>query len=214
LLEAARIGDAARVRELLGARPRLLAARDPMGNTALILAVNGGHQALADILFGAGVEPGFHEAAAIGDTPRMQADLEANPGLLDSYSPEGFPALALAAHFGQLASLQLLLDRGADIDRVARHPLKVTPLHAALFGRQTDAALALITRGADVSQARGGDGPRSGWTALHYAANLGMTALIQPLLERGADPSLRDVEGRTPLDVATAASRRALATTR
>jgi RNA polymerase sigma factor (sigma-70 family) len=213
LLAAARIGDAARVGELLRAHPRLLVARDPMGNTALILAVNGGHRALADILFEAGVEPGFHEAAAIGDTTRMQANLEVNPGQLDSCSPEGFPALALAAHFGQLASLQFLLDRGADIDRVARHPLKVTPLQAALFGRQTDAALALITRGADVNLARGGDGPRSGWTALHYAAGLGMTALIQPLLDRGADPSLRDVEGRTPLDVATAASRHALATT-
>ena len=144
LLAAARIGDAARVRELLRANPRLLVARDPMGNTALILAVNGDHQALADILFD----------SARARFPRSRRDrrhaahagrARGHPGLLDSYSPEGFPALALAAHFGQLAGLQFLLDRGADLDRVARHPLKVTPLHAAMFGRRIEAALVLIT---------------------------------------------------------------------
>jgi RNA polymerase sigma factor (sigma-70 family) len=213
LLEAARLGDTDRVTELLRADPRLLVARDPMGNTALILAVNGGHQALADILFEAGVAPGFHEAAAIGDTSRLRTHLDANPGLLDAHSPEGFPALALAAHFGQIASVQLLLDRGADINRVARHPLQVTPLHAALFGRQIDAAMVLIARGADVNLARGGGGRRAGWTALHYAAGMGMTSLIQPLLDRGANPSCRDADGQTPLDVAAEASRAALAKT-
>jgi hypothetical protein len=48
--ETARRGDTDRVTELLRADPRLLVARDPMGNTALILAVNGGHHARADIL--------------------------------------------------------------------------------------------------------------------------------------------------------------------
>ena len=211
LLAAARAGDAARVTELLRADPKLLVARDPMGNTALVLAVNGGHQALADILFAAGVAPGFHEAAAIGDVPRIQTDLEANPALLDSYSPEGFPALSLAAHFGQLASVNFLMDRGADIDRVARHPLEVTPLHAALFGGQIDTALALVANGADVNLARRGDGRRAGWTALHYAAGLGLSSLIQPLLDRGADVSCRDAAGRTPIEVAKEASQHAIA---
>jgi RNA polymerase sigma factor (sigma-70 family) len=203
LLKAARAGDIERVKTLLTADPRLLVARDPMGNTALIIAVNSGHDALADLLFDAGVEPGLHEAAAIGDSARVRQALEQHPGQLDTYSPEGFTALALAAHFGHLEVMRLLIDRGADVNRMATHRIGVTPLHAALFGRQVEAALLLVERGANVTLARGGAGMRrAGWTPLHYAAGMGFSTLVQPLLDRGADPSHRDEEGKTPLDVA------------
>lgn len=203
LLKAARAGDIELVKTLLKADARLLVARDPMGNTALIIAVNSGHAALADLLFDAGVEPGLHEAAAIGDIGRVRAALERDPSQLDTDSPEGFTPLALAAHFGHLEVMRLLIDRGADVNRVATHRLAVTPLHAALFGRQVDAALLLIERGADVTLARGGSGmKRAGWTPLHYAAGMGFSTLVQPLLDRGADPSRSDEEGKTPLDVA------------
>jgi RNA polymerase sigma factor (sigma-70 family) len=203
LLEAARGGDIERVKTLLKADRRLLVARDPMGNTALIIAVNSGHEALADLLFDAGVEPGLHEAAAIGDSGRVRAALDREPALLDTDSPEGFTPLALAAHFGHLDVMRLLIDRGADVNRVATHRLAVTPLHAALFGRQVGAALLLIERGADVTLARGGSGwKRAGWTPLHYAAGMGFSTLVQPLLDRGADRSRADEEGKTPLDVA------------
>ena len=203
LVKAARAGDVDRVKSLLQADPRLLVARDPMGNTALIAAVNSGHQALADLLFDAGVEPPFHESAAIGDLARVQAALDVDPARLDSFSPEGFTALALAAHFGHRDVMQLLIDRGADMNRIAAHRLAVTPLHAALFGRQVEAALLLVERGADVTLARGGTGmKRAGWTALHYAAGLGFGALVGPLLDRGADLAREDEEGKTPLEVA------------
>src|SRR5215204_4022065 len=203
LLEAARGGDIERVKTLLKADRRLLVGRDPIGNTALIIAVNTGHEALADLLFDAGVEPGLHEAAAIGDSSRVRAALDRDPALLDTDSPEGFTPLALAAHFGHLDVMRLLIDRGADVNRVATHRLAVTPLHAALFGRQVGAALLLIERGADVTLARGGSGwKRAGWTPLHYAASMGFSTLVQPLLDRGADRSRADEDGKTPLDVA------------
>ena len=212
LLQAARAGDIERVKTLLKAEPRLLVARDPMGNTALIMAVNSGHDALADLLFDAGVEPGLHEAAAIGDSGRVRAALEREPSQLDTDSPEGFTPLALAAHFGHLDVMRLLIDRGADVNRVATHRLAVTPLHAALFGRQVDAALLLIERGADVTLARGGSGwKRAGWTPLHYAAGMGFSMLVQPLLDRGADPSRPDEDGKTPLDVAIDANHSGIA---
>jgi RNA polymerase sigma factor (sigma-70 family) len=203
LLEAARGGDIERVKTLLKADRRLLVGRDPMGNTALIIAVNTGHEALADLLFDAGVEPGLHEAAAIGDSSRVRAALDRDPALLDTDSREGFTPLALAAHFGHLDVMRLLIDRGADVNRVATHRLAVTPLHAALFGRQVGAALLLIERGADVTLARGGSGwKRAGWTPLHYAASMGFSTLVQPLLDRGADRSRADEDGKTPLDLA------------
>jgi uncharacterized protein len=212
LLKAARAGDLEGVKTLLKADPRLLVARDPMGNTALIIAVNSGHDALAGLLFDAGVEPELHEAAAIGDTSRVRSSLDHNPAALDAYSPEGFTPLSLAAHFGHRDVMRLLIDRGADVNRVAAHRLAVTALHAALFGRQVEAALLLIERGADVTLARGGTGwKRAGWTALHYAAGMGFHTLVAPLVERGADPSRPDEEGKTALDVAIEARRHDIA---
>lgn len=203
MLAAARKGDLDRVKELLEQNRRLLAARDWLGNSALIVAVNSGHHAVVELLFKAGVQPDIHEAAAIGQTERVAARLQEDAARLDAYSAEGFTPLGLAAHFGHVETTRFLIDRGADMNVVSRHPLEVTPLHAALFGRQAATAELLIERGADVNLKRGGAGrPRAGWTALHYAAACGFAELIEGLVGRGAERGVRDERGRTPLDVA------------
>lgn len=203
MFTAARAGDAGRVQELLQRDRRLLTARNWLGNTALILAVNSGQLAVAELLFKAGVQPDVHEAAAIGHTARVAELLEKDGGRMNAFSLEGFTPLALSAHYGHLDTTRLLLDRGADVNVVSRHPLQVTPLHAALFGRQVETARLLITHGADLNLRRGGTGwPRSGWTGLHYAAGYGLLDLIELMLARGAALDSRDDEGRTPLEVA------------
>lgn len=203
MLTAARTGDVAKVAELLQQNRRLLSARDWLGNTALIMAVNSGHQAIADLLFSAGVQPDIHEASAIGDTTRVRELLNDDPGRLDSFSTEGFTPLGLAAHFGHLSTTQFLIEQRANPNIVSRHPLGVTPLHAALYGRQIETARLLIEHGADVNLKRGGSGwPRAGWTALHYAAGCGFVELIGLIVARGADFTVRDEKGRTPLEVA------------
>ena len=204
MLTAARTGNVACVKELLKQNRRLLTARDWLGNTALILAVNSGQHAVAELLFQAGVQPDLHEAAAIGQTERVRTLLNEDAGLLDAYSAEGFTALGLAAHFGHAETTWLLLSRSANVNAVARHPLQVTPLHAALFGRQVETARLLIRHGADVNARRGGAGwPRAGWTALHYVAAFGLIELIEPLLAHGAALEARDDAGSTPLTAAS-----------
>jgi len=203
ILKAARSGDAATVKDLLEQDPRLLAARDPLGNTALILAVNSGHNEIAEVLLAAGVTPDIFEAASIGKTDLVAAFIDADPSALDSYSQEGFSALALAAHFGQIETLEFLIGRGGDVNAVSQHAMNVTPLHAALFGRRIEAAKVLVRAGADVTPKRGGAGwPRAGWTALHYCAGYGYGELAESLIERGADLNADDDEGKTPLRVA------------
>jgi ankyrin repeat protein len=203
ILNAARSGDAERVKSLLLRNPRLRHGRDFMGNTALILAANSGHQELAALLREAGAPVDHHEAAAIGDTDHVRAILDQKPELLDSFSIEGFTALGLAAHFGHLDTMRLLLDRGADRNVVSRHPIGATPLIAALFGRKVEAARILIEHGADVTTRRGGLGfSRAGWSPLHYAAAYGFLDIVALLLERGASVDALDDSGATPLEVA------------
>lgn len=212
MLKAARAGDASRVQQLLEQDPRLLAARDPLGNTALILAVNSGNNEIAELLLAAGVKPDIYEAASIGRTELVAEFLNDDPSLLDSYSREGFTALALAAHFGHIEPLKYLISRGGNINAVSKHAMNVTPLHAALFGRRLEAAKVLVAAGADVTPKRGGTGwPRAGWTALHYAAGLGFADLVEPLIQRGADLNAHDDDGKTPLRVAVEADQREVA---
>jgi RNA polymerase sigma factor (sigma-70 family) len=208
LIKAARAGDTGRVKRLLEQDPRLLVARDPLGNTALVVAVNSGHRELAEMLLDAGVDPDFFEAAAIGRTDLVRQFLSTRPHLLNKFSSQGFTALALAAHFGHSETATVLIEAGAEINVVSRHALQVTPLHAALFGgtflsASLDAARLLIENGADVNSRRGGRGvPRSGWTPLHYCAGFGFSDLIDALIARGANINSRDDQGKTPLGVA------------
>lgn len=203
VLDAARRGDADRVKTLLQRNPRLRHGRDFMGNTALIIAAACGHRELAALLLESGAPVDLHEAAAIGETRRVAAILDANPGSLDAFSDHGFTAIGLAAHFGRIETLRLLLDRGAEVNVVSKHPIGATPLIGALFGRQAEAAMLLIDRGADATARRGGKGwPRAGWTPLHYASAYGFRDVIIKLLERGADPAAKDDAGTTPLDAA------------
>ena len=50
---------------------------------------------------------------------------------------------------GTFEVMRVLIDGGADLNRVAITPPGVTPLHEIAFGRQLEAARLLIERGAD-----------------------------------------------------------------
>jgi len=208
LIQAARIGDSAAVKRLLKQNPRLAAARDPMGNTALVVAANSGHHALAEMLIGRGVRPDFFEAAAMGRTELVEEFLLNDPGLTGAFSPEGFTALCLAAHFGHEDAALMLIEAGAGLDVVSRHPLEVTPLLAALYGaallgNRLSTAQLLIERGTNVNARRGGKGwPRSGWSALHYCAAYGFVDLVDALVSHGSEIDCRDDDEKTPLGVA------------
>jgi ankyrin repeat protein len=80
-----------------------------------------------------------------------------------------------------IASLEILLAAGADVN-------------AAIT--DTQSRTARIARISSVTD-------RQGQTALHSAAGRGWTEVVAFLLEHGANPALEDLQGRTPLVLAT-----------
>jgi ankyrin repeat protein len=64
-----------------------------------------------------------------------------------------------------------------------------------------------LERGDDVNAVNG-----AGQTAMHGAATLGSTELIQLLADKGAKADVKDHQGRTPLSIATRTENRAMGT--
>jgi ankyrin repeat protein len=108
----------------------------------------------------------------------------------------------------QAKQILKLVRAGADVSETDKNG--VTPLHHAVRFRSPGAVAALLGMGANVNQAC----KRSGSTALHRAVTstgapgtVGKMAeareIVVLLLEAGADPSIRNKNGKSPLDYAT-----------
>jgi ankyrin repeat protein len=138
------------------------------------------------------------EAAAVGDPALVREALRVDVSGVAALSPNGWPALHLAAHFGHGDAVEALLAVGADVRALSDNEQRNTALHAALAGRGTLRIVgALLGRGADVNARAGG-----GLTPLHVAAFNGRIALIETLLAHGAAAEARTDDGRTALAIA------------
>jgi ankyrin repeat protein len=193
-------GDLTGVEEKVSENSSLANQRDENGLPAVLLAMYYGHPEIADFLVAAGARLGIFEAASVGDLARTVELLEADPGLVNAYSPDGYQPLGLAAFFGQAQVAVYLVARGAAVNSASKNSMQVMPLHSAVAGQHLEIARLLIDQGADVN-ARQSDG----FTALHGAAQNGQIEMIQLLLAHGADTSARGEGGMTALDYASRA---------
>ena len=89
-----------------------------------------------------------------------------------------------------------MLDGGMPIDIVDWAGF--TALQWAAMLKQTDVIHKLLQRGPDVNKQDRDDGR----TALHYSARKNNTDAIRLLLQNGASTTIKDNEGRTPIDYA------------
>lgn len=138
---------------------------------------------------------GIHEAAAAGDTARVDALLAGDRSLLDARDGKGMTPLALAAWNDHPGLVRHLTALGADTGIKNRNGL--TPLFCAVDRGRLSTARLLIGAGADWRTT----GFR-GRTLLHMAARAGDTSLVRDLLDRGAGVNPVDVRGATPSDIA------------
>jgi ankyrin repeat protein len=162
LIEAAKAGDLGKVRALLGENFLLASQRLSNGESPLMAALYRGHHDVVAAIIDAGADIDIFAAAATGridDLRRVVGEDSVN-----AYAYDGWTPLHLAAFFGHLEAVRLLLDARADMDAVSRNSLDNTPLHAATAGKHADVALLLLESGADPLKTDAG-----GYTALEIA---------------------------------------------
>ena len=184
------------------------------GGTPLIAALFWGHREVADLLGRHSVAPNNLRAAAGIGVPEL-VDACFNPdGTLTPqacaargfYRPHsGFPdwqpstdpqevldeALVWACKSNRLGVLERLVRAGA---RVSADPYRGTPLVWAAVRNLTETVAWLLDHGANINQKGtfGGLTHGQGITALHMAAQNGHMPAVKLLIERGADPSIKD----------------------
>lgn len=194
---AVQAGNSDEVMKQVAADPSLLSARDPSGATPVLVAVYHRQATLARALAERKPDLDLFEAAVLGNLPRAASLLDANAALLDSFSPDGWTALHLAAFFNQLEMVELLLARSAKLDLKSKNNLNNTPLNAAVAANRVEIARRLLEKGADANAHQHG-----GITPLHEAAAAGNAEMVRLLLAHRADPSAISEDNRTPLGMA------------
>jgi ankyrin repeat protein len=188
--------DALLFHSLLGYDASLAGSRNEQGVSAVLYALYYRRPALADKLIEAGAPLDIFEAAALGNMERLRQIVRSDPGAVNSFSPDGFQPLGLAAFFGRTDAALYLLRKGADPNSPSRNTQKVTPLHCAASSNSIQIAFDLIRRGANVNARQLG-----GYTPLHDAVRNGSSAMVRLLIRSGANCLSMTDMGETPKSI-------------
>jgi ankyrin repeat protein len=130
-------------------------------------------------------------AVRAGKRSEIEKQIAASPDVVRGKDAGGSTALHHAAGYGPIGNLQLLIDKGADVNDKNRR--SSTPLHWAIHDEAK--VRLLLSKGANVNARQA-----QGRTPLYLAAMLGNgVPTMRLLLSRGADAKLAAVNGQTPL---------------
>jgi len=220
LLDAALIGSA-RAMKLLLERGAQVDAQNSSGYTALIYSRGDMEKTRllldrgANVkLFGTGAPPVGGEMSALMQAANRKGgaavvrELLAKGADVHTGDSVGFTALHGAAAVGDVETMTLLIEKGADVNAPSMANLGFTPLINAVMSRETTAVKLLLSKGAKVNAATATDKPPmvkngkidlGGETALHFAVPYGPPELVKVLLDAGADVNAKNIQGMTPL---------------
>jgi uncharacterized protein len=195
--EAIKAGKVDEVNELISTNPSLKDARDASGASALLAASYNMKPDVVNVLLAKGATVDIFEASVLGKVDRIQEILKTSPARVTEYAPDGFTPVALAAFFGQPAAVKALIAAGADVNAAAKNGLKVAALHAAVAGGKLEIVKSVLEAGGDANAQQ-----QAGFRPIHEAGAKANRALAELLIAHGADPSLRNDDGKTAIDLA------------
>jgi ankyrin repeat protein len=185
LENAAKNGDLELLRKHLRAHPDRVDYRYDAnflngGQSLLHYACEGGDPAIVGFLLQSGADP----------------NLKDNHGKTPIYS-----LLSNNANEQRLQCLDLLLNAGIDLH--SQNDQSEDPLFLAAQMHSPEYVSRLLAAGAPLNQKEA----KVGWTPLHMACvqdekKHGILSVIRMLLEAGADSTVQDFSGRTPVDLA------------
>ena len=168
LVDAIQMDDATQVHNLVTSDPALVNARTQDGLSMVMLAQYYRRTDIVTLLVENNAQLDLYDAAAIGDTARASGWLAMHPGLANTYSPDGYTPLGLAAFFGRLPVAEILLNAHADPNIISNNPMHVAPLNSAVAGDHLELAAKLLEAGANVNSKQA-----EGFTSLMGAAQNG-----------------------------------------
>ncbi|HEV8534756.1 MAG TPA: ankyrin repeat domain-containing protein [Candidatus Limnocylindria bacterium] len=200
LFTAIKGGDKAGVERLLERDRALVDARDERGLSPVLTALYHGQSEIATAILRRGPKLSVFEAAAAGDLARVREIVQRDRAQANAVSPDGYSPLGLAAFFKRRDVASYLLEQGAD-PRAPSRDQGFTPLHSAVAtdagARDIEIVRRLLEAGADPNALS-----KEGSTPLHTAAFTGDRAVLDLLLARRADPSIRTKRGQTAAQIA------------
>ena len=198
VMKAIQADDIQSLKQLFQTSPELASSKDENGNSPLLISAYYGRTAMIRAILDQGVQPNLFEACAAGlaaDVARLVAE---NSRMVAGRSHDGWTPLHLAAFFGHLELVKILLDAGAPMLTISNNNEANLPISAAAAGKRTAVVRLLVERGCP-PDARATD---QGFTALHLAANSGNVELVEFLLQSGANRNLKTGSGETAHDLA------------
>ena len=142
------------------------------------------------------------QAAARNDAAALRQLLAG--GLKADEHGNSWTALIWASRSGSIDAISVLLDAGADINLPGSSGdnWDATPLQHAILERQPAAVRLLLDRGAELNR---GASPEKSLSPLFLAAGDTDPSILKLLLAHGADPTVEDENGATPLTRAVSA---------
>jgi len=192
--DAIRCGDLPAVQALLDQDSALLTARNAQAQSPVLFSIYNRQTVILDFLVSRGAVLELHEASAAGDLSRVKELVEKDAALAGSYSPDGFPVVALAAVFGNYEVAKYLHAKGADVNAAATNGSGYNALTGAVTSGHTEIVKWLLQNGAEPNYRYSNN-----YSPLLNAAANGHLEILMLLQAHGADLHAKTSDGKNAL---------------